>query len=262
MQQVTLDAIKAHALEAYPNECVGFVVLVGEEELYLRGQNAGDKPAQMFLTRPEDYAAAEDMGKVVAFVHSHPDEAARPSPADLVACEDANRVIPGLTWIIVSVMPDGNGGKAVAGIHQFGPSGYKAPLLGRPFYHGVLDCYAIVRDWYAREAGIEIPDFERHDGWWEGEDELYLRNFDAAGFRPLAAGEQLVPGDVILMQIRSKRTNHAAVFIGDRALSEAPNLHRTPDAMLHHLYGRLSERAVYGGQFAKATRMILRHKGN
>jgi hypothetical protein len=30
--------------------------------------------------------------------------------------------------------------------------------------------------------------------------------------------------------------------------------------MLHHLYGRLSERVVYGGHWQEITRAVLRHK--
>lgn len=125
----------------------------------------------------------------------------------------------------------------------------------------MLDCYSIVRDWYARARGIELPDFEREDGWWEGDQELYLDHFAEAGFRPLTDAEQLQPGDVILMQVQSKRTNHAGIYLGAEPLPERPDLHPLADAMLHHLYGRPSERAVYGGYWRDVTRLVLRHDG-
>ena len=43
-------------------------------------------------------------------------------------------------------------------------------------------------------------------------------------------------------------------------LREAPELHPVPQAMLHHLYGRLSERVVYGGYWQDVTCAIVRHK--
>jgi len=191
-------------------------------------------------------------------VHSHPDAAAVPSEADRVACEAS-----GLPWYIVAV-DKGLDGKVRAGeIRGFTPEGFQAPLLGRQFAHGVLDCYSLVRDWYARERGIRLRDFAREDGWWEPgrAGDLYMDHYAEAGFRPLASDETLAPGDVVIMQVRSDRANHAGVFIGAEPLAEAPGLFPLPDAMLHHLYGRDSERVVYGGFWREATRIVLRHGG-
>jgi len=260
MRKRTVAAIRAHAIAEYPRECVGYVVnLPDGTEKYLPGINTAAKPADGFVTRGEDWAAAEDAGDIVAFVHSHSDGPAVPSEADRVTCEELARKVKPLTWYIVEVR-GGDGGIVTTGeIHAFAPEGYQAPLLGRPFAHGILDCYSIVRDWYQRARGIELLDFPREDGWWEGEQELYLDHFAEAGFRPLTEAEQLRPGDVILMQVQSKRTNHAAVYLGPESLAERPDLHPLADAMLHHLYGRPSERAVYGGYWRDVTRLVLRH---
>ena len=189
-------------------------------------------------------------------VHSHPDAAALPSEADRVACEAS-----GLPWYIVAVAKDLDGKVKAGEIRGFTPEGFQAPLLGRQFAHGVLDCYSLVRDWYARERGITLPDFPREDGWWEPgrAGDLYMDHYAEAGFRPLQPHEALAPGDVVVMQVRSDRANHAGVFLGAQPLSEAPDLFPLPDAMLHHLYGRDSERVVYGGFWREATRVVLRH---
>lgn len=239
----TIESIKAHALAEYPHEACGLVAIVKGRERYWRCRNVAPKPEDDFRLDPADYAAAEDAGEIVAVVHSHPDVAARPSAADLVQCEAS-----GLPWVIVSVMP----GPAVAEIHRFEPSGYQAPLVGRPFHHGVLDCYTLCRDWYAREAGIELPDFPREDGWWDdGHSNLYLDHFREAGFEPVGQVDEVVlqRGDVILMQIRSKNDvpNHAGVYLGD-------------GQFIHHMYGRLSSRDVYGGMWRDYTRLIVRHR--
>ncbi|MNC75892.1 NlpC/P60 family protein [compost metagenome] len=52
---------------------------------------------------------------------------------------------------------------------------------------------------------------------------------------------------MIVMQIQAPEPNHAAVYIGD-------------GLMIHHLHGRLSERAVYGGYWQERTILTLRHK--
>ena len=254
MRKRTIAAIRAHAIAEYPRECCGLVVSTpAGQERYVPCRNTAPG-TDHFMMSHEDYAAAEDLGQVVALVHSHPDAPASPSAADRVACEAS-----GLPWYIVEVRKGDDGEVTTGEVHAFAPEGYQAPLLGRPFAHGVLDCYAIIRDWYARARGIELPDFEREDGWWEGEQELYLDNFSKAGFRPLAQTEQLQPGDVILMQVQSKRTNHAGIYLGAEPLAERPDLHPMADAMLHHLYGRPSERVVYGGYYRDVTRLMLRY---
>jgi proteasome lid subunit RPN8/RPN11 len=242
MTPETLEAFRGHAVAEYPRECCGLFIVVKGRERYVPCRNQAANPTEQFRLHPEDYAAAEDLGDVIAVGHSHPDVPARPSEGDLVACEAS-----GLPWYIAAVTATGAGE-----VHRFQPSGYGAPLVGRQFFHGVLDCYTLCRDWYAREAGIVLPDFERTDGWWDdGRSDLYTAHFREAGFEPLPAGQPIRRGDAILMQVRSKNgvPNHAGVY-----LDEGRSL------FLHHLYGRLSSRDVYGGMWAEYTRLIIRHK--
>lgn len=235
----TLDAIREHALAEYPRECCGLVAIVKGRERYIPCRNQAETASEHFILHPEDYANADEQGEIVAVVHSHPDVAARPSEADRVACEAS-----GLPWLICSVI-DG----AATEVCQFEPAGYEAPLVGRSFHHGVLDCYTLIRDFYARELGITLPDFVRPDNWWnDGHSNLYLDHFRDAGCEPIPDGDPMQRGDIILMQIRSQNgvPNHAAVYLGDGLI-------------LHHLYGRLSSRDVYGGQWSQLTRLIVRH---
>lgn len=242
MKPRTQQAIHAHALEAYPREACGVIVVRRGRERYVPCQNLAAMPDEHFVLSPRDLAAAEDQGEVTAIVHSHPDMPARPSEADRVGCERSE-----LPWVIVSVMP-GVSGPAVVDTQVIEPSGYEAPLVGRTWAHGVLDCWALCRDWYARERGVLLPDPPRADGWWDdGASDLYGdASMAAAGFRKVdLAG--IAPGDLILMQIRSKNLvpNHAAIYIGDGHI-------------LHHMHGRLSSRDVYGGYWQEVTRSVWR----
>jgi cell wall-associated NlpC family hydrolase len=93
-----------------------------------------------------------------------------------------------------------------------------APLVGRPFRHGVTDCYAAIRAWGQRERGVLLPDYPRQWEWWlegvNGDKDMYRRNFADAGFREIDASEVRV-GDVWLAQVRSPVPNHGGVYIGD-----------------------------------------------
>jgi cell wall-associated NlpC family hydrolase len=132
----------------------------------------------------------------MALVHSHPDAPARASEADRVECEAS-----GMPWLIVSVRRD-DGEPYIAERAQIEPSGYQAPLVGRAFHHGVLDCWALCRDWYASECGLTLPNPERRDKWWnDGHSDLYTDNLASAGFTVLPDDAEMRRGDLILMQV-------------------------------------------------------------
>lgn len=225
------EAVRAHAAECYPRECCGVVLVERGRSSYVPCRNVAVEGGQ-FEIHGEDLAAAEERGSVVCVVHSHPDAAPTPSEADRVMCERS-----GLPWVIIG-WPTG----AVATLR---PSGYQAPLVGRPFMHGVLDCYAIIRDWYARELGIELPDYDRGDRWWLRGEDLYMRWYLEAGFARIDGPPQR--HDMILMQIAAPVVNHGAVYLGDGLI-------------LQHCAGRLSSRDVYGGYWQRCTRAVMRHR--
>lgn len=234
MRKHIVSAIMAHAAETYPAECCGLVVQVGKRQHYHRCRNTALAPTEQFSLHPEDYAAAEDSGTIVAIVHSHPDATTQPSQLDQAQCD-----LSQLPWVIVS-WPEGD-------IRTIMPVDGVKPLIGRPFVHGVWDCYAIVRDWYQIERGVTLPNFERSDSWWTRGENLYMRHYKEAGFE--AATGALQTGDVIIMQVQADEPNHAGVYLGE-------------GLMLHHMFGQLSNRVPYGGYWLERTITVLRHANN
>jgi len=216
----------------FPREACGLVVIVKGRERYWPCRNLAVGTDQ-FILDPQDYLAAELAGDIVGVVHSHPDLPCTPSQADLVACEAS-----GLPWHIVSV-PGGQW-------HYMEPTGYQAPLVGREWSHGVLDCYSLIRDWYARERGLQLPDFARRDEWWLRGDDLYVEHFREAGFVEIDPAD-IQPGDGILMRVVSPVTNHGAVYLGDNRI-------------IHHVQNRLSCRDIYGDFWRQRTTHVLRHE--
>lgn len=258
MRKHTKIAIEKHAIECYPKESCGVIITVGRREKYvpIRNQATGN---DSFLMDHHELAAAEDEGTITAYVHSHPNDVKGATESDRVSCSEL-----GLPWYIVEVMTNGQEPQILR-ILTLEPDEYNAPLIGRSFFHGKLDCYSLIRDWYQRERGVTLPDFERADQWWKNsEQELYLDNFEAAGFRRLKDREPLEVGDVILMQHNSARTNHGGVYIDNTMPIEhqQDRHHSMRGMMLHHLYGRPSERVVYGGYWQDVTRARLRFVGD
>jgi proteasome lid subunit RPN8/RPN11 len=224
----------AHAVEHYPNESCGLIIVVKGRRRYWPCQNQAETPDEHFIIDPLDYAAAEDQGEVIAVVHSHPKSNPAPSQADRVACEKS-----GLPWHIVNPLTE-----------QWGycePEGFELPYVGREFSFGVVDCWTLVRDFYQREYGIALHDYDRRYGFWLRGDNMYVDNLPNEGFRPIPV-EQVQPGDLILMQLASPLPNHAAIYLGDQLI-------------LHHIQCRLSSRDVYGrGYYANNTVSGYRHE--
>lgn len=86
-----------HALQEYPRESCGLVVMVNDAARYVPCRNLADG-ADQFILDPLDYLQADALGEIVGVVHSHPDAPAEPSQADLEA-----QKATGLPWHIVSV---------------------------------------------------------------------------------------------------------------------------------------------------------------
>lgn len=80
------QAIRDHAAECYPNESCGLVVEVESALAYWPCRNISPKPLDTFIMHPGDFADAEDTGKIVAMVHSHPDAQPYPSDHDRMIC--------------------------------------------------------------------------------------------------------------------------------------------------------------------------------
>jgi proteasome lid subunit RPN8/RPN11 len=225
-------ALKA-AKEVYPRESCGLLLLVKGKQKYWPCKNIAKYPEQMFQICPIDYAKGEELGEVIAVVHSHPVASPAPSEADKVAASKGK-----IPWYIVNP-------KLEQWATHIPKGSYISPLLGRKWVWAVQDCWTLVRDWYQQE-GLALRDWER-----PSDPEQFIKSpmfdgaFGATGFRMLK-DEKLIKGDALLMSIGSSGLNHCAVYLGDGNI-------------LHHLQNRLSCRDCYGEWLQSCTGKKLRH---
>jgi len=257
MKVTTQASIDQHIISQYPREACGFLLQNGT---YFPCVNvAGDKE-EHFRISAEDWTKAEDLSPIVGVVHSHPNWTEKASEGDRVSCESS-----GLPWYIYSVHTNQEGEVYRSGMSVIEPSGYKSPLVGRPFHHGTLDCLQIILDYYSWELGIDLGKYEREDDWWMSGKDYYRELLPLAGFKKVA-GENvedivLMEGDVVLMQIKSPVPNHAAIYLEHGTLKSQSGLHPTPGSILHHMYGNDSKRDVFGGYWLRHTVSIWRYHG-
>ncbi len=221
------DDALVHAKDQNPKESVGLLLNIRGKKRYYPCENLAITSYQEFILNPEDYVKADNLGDIVAVIHSHPISSPEPSQADKVSCERSN-----LPWHIINPQTEEWA--------YLEPSGYKAPLLGRKWVWGVTDCWSLVVDWYREEKGIELKDYERN---MTADEFLFDPLFESyawrTGFRELRPDEVLKKGDVLLMSIMYPTLNHVAIFLGDM--------------VLHHLADRLSCREPYSEWLLKCT---------
>ena len=236
--------IIAHAKKEYPRECCGVIV----DGKYMACRNIAENNDQ-FEICPKDLANAEDFGEIQIYVHSHPNAGTRASDLDLQQIE-----LHGKPWIICAY-PD-------IEFQIYEPSGYVAPLVGRNFHHGWQDCYSLVRDFYNRELGIKLENFERKDKWWEDPNHksLYIDNFTNSGFYEVSEQQY---GDMIVCKVgRTAHPNHAVIWLGNNGQfkSEYSDACVGSTLILHHLYNRKSIREIFTQEWQERTVKILRHR--
>lgn len=217
--------------QSLKRESCGLLIIEKGREVFIPCKNISEIDDQ-FIIDPLDFAKSEDRGEITRVIHSHCYSRPNPSEADLVSCESSN-----LPWSIVSV-PNGEW-------FDFLPKGYRAPLVGREWSHGILDCYSLIRDYYKETLNIDLPDFSRDYEWWLKGQDIYCDNFRKAGFEEIEF-DKIRPHDVVLIQVMSPVVNHGAVYLGN-------------DQILHHLHRRLSGREVFGGYYRKHAIKVLRH---
>lgn len=228
------ESILQHTIKEYPREMCG-VIVGGETQTFIKIPNIANKydvdSRDSFVIDPKVYSSVEDMHNILAIVHSHPDHTAVPSVHDRVVCNQGE-----IPWVIMSYP------EIDLSVTYPNP---QTSLIGREFVHGVQDCYSLIKDYYGR-CGITLGEYHREDEWWNKGKDYYLDNYGKEGFIQIAP-EDVQIGDLILMQIESPTTNHAAIMYEDNVI-------------LHHLYGRKSCLGVYGGYWRERTTRVLRHK--
>jgi len=193
-----LKLAMAHAKEAYPHESVGFLTKRG----YSPVKNIAANPCERFEVSRED--VKKYRGRVVAVIHSHPNGPYYPSASDM-----RGQIDWGVPWGIIYVSEG-----APRAPFFWGDALPIRPLIGRPFQHGISDCYSYVRDYYRLHKDIVLDEFPRDWDWWLQGKDLYTQNFKSQGFYEIEASH-VREGDCFLAQFgKSPVINHAGVYEG------------------------------------------------
>jgi len=237
------DKVKTHILKhanrQQPRECCGLLAVYNGRQRYYPCNNLATN-TNTFVMDVVDFAAVEDEATVLAIVHSHTVGNCQPSMADLQSCEQS-----GLPWIIVNPNTEQ--------FYQFEPSGYKAPIIGRPYVYKLFDCYTLIRDWYKENLGIDLKvDYEvpTLDEWISHPeyDSLIPPMAIKHGFTEVSLADAK-RGDLLLFSCTTQSTDHLGIYLGEQRF-------------VHHSINRLSSVDLYGGYWLKQTNKVMRYAYN
>lgn len=222
---------------------------------YVECDNAAADMMSNFKIDDPRYETALLNGRLKAVVHSHPNGPIFPSELDM-----RQQLATNVPWLIVN-LNDTN----VSDITAWGDELPTAPIIGRPFVHGIFDCYSCVRDTFrlgkeelAKQGigwpfpPIDLPQVPRDDNWWKSGQDLYADHLAKEGFKVITLSEAR-PGDGFLIKVGDgrgnphKKLNHAGVLVEG-------------DFILHHLPTRPSRREP-AGLWARAADIWVRYEG-
>jgi cell wall-associated NlpC family hydrolase len=204
------------AMNAYPNEACACVI---DGKLIELKNISNDPSMEVDLSVKDKLKVAKSQG----FIHSHPDGPHYPSETDMLSQMSAK-----IPYGIVACTND-----SCSNSIWLDDNTLSISLDNRPFVHGIFDCYSLIRAWYFQNKNVILMDFAREFDWWEDnpQEDLYLKNFEKAGFKKIPDGEAMKEGDVILMNIQSSCVSHAAIYLGNNQL-------------IHHLRNKITKKSV------------------
>lgn len=177
--------------------------------------NKADDPLSNFAINDPLYTELYLNNKVDCILHSHDDF---PS----VSYDDkSNQQQLDIPYGIINFKQ-----KSVTHVIFFGDYLEIEPLKGRPFFYGAFDCLTLVRDYYAINYNIELPDPPKYWNIWKDKQifEGGLAEHKQLERIKLMYAEE---GDIILYKMQGNNIDHCGIYLGN-------------SLMLHHFIYRLS----------------------
>lgn len=210
-RDIVNEAVK-HAQSVVPEESCGFIV----DDKYMPMENEAEDRVHHFQINPKSYIKL--YGKIQAVVHSHVDYA-HASKRD-----QEQQIATGVPWGIIALKESG----AVTHRIFWGDQLEPQDLIGRPFFYGVYDCYALCRD-YLRTRGKTMPPYPRENLWWkkDGTKGMLIDGFESLDTLIEVKESEIKKGDLVFLMIGANVVNHSGIYMGDGNI-------------LHHFVRRLS----------------------
>jgi len=227
------NQIKSHANQEKPNECCGLLVNIDGGTKIMPCKNTADNKKDNFSIDALDYMQASDIGKIIAFYHSHCEVG-----ADDFSLLDKYNSINHKLPLILYYLPKNE--FKVFDEHSLG-----CEYIGKPFTINKQDCLTLVESFYSREFNILLPHEFRDEHWMQENPRRILENIEKFGFFEIKDNFKF--GDIILVKHPSLGLPvHLMIYLNH-------------DQILHHRYQGYSTIEIYNNFYKQMTYGVARH---
>ncbi|MEK6884380.1 MAG: NlpC/P60 family protein [Nanoarchaeota archaeon] len=239
MTEEIKESIKNHAFQEKPKECCGLIVQSDNYKAF-PCRNRSEDPIETFSIDTSDYLKALNIGKIIAFYHSHV-ETPNFSEFDKLNSEKHN--LPSVLYCINKNI-----------FNYYSPHGYEMPYENREYVLGNVDCVTLIIDYYKRELNIDLPDLTSKYRYIENKHELpeaktLIKDLiDYCKKNDFIEIENLKKNDILLCKTSLIVSPvHACIYLGQNQI-------------LHHPWKRKSCIEIYKQYWKYRTLHKLRHK--
>lgn len=225
-------------------EACGLFIVSDNIIQLLQTNNISSKPEKHFLISGAEINSIKQKGKILGIWHSHLTGTDGLSVPDQIVAEKLN-----LHSIVYCVENDA--------FFEYQPIGLEVPLIGRPFYFGVLDCLTLIVDYYKRTLNIEMQ--YPYDN--------PIINIDPGSYitSPLNNIKNSYAKDYLISQnfteVFSPREHDVLLFTVDDIVCPSHfAVYLKENRLLHQLYNCLSESCSYSKYWKARQKHTMRHK--
>lgn len=225
------EEIVNHSIENTQQEVCGLIVKTDTKFIVCRCNNIAKNKEKHFRIEPSDYLTASKLGKIVAIYHTHISDTIGASSFDVFS--SSLHKLPFITYNVKS-----NNFSMIDGQEY-------SKYLDKDFQIGINDCFSLVSEFYLDKFNIKLNNYNRQDGWYKSDPEVFLRNYRREGF---GKSDELKKYNILLLKLIETISfpHHMAIYLGD-------------DTILHHPRDKKSIIEPYSKRYKEATYLILEH---
>lgn len=171
-------------------------------------KNISENPHEEFEISMEDSISVLGMGNPLAVYHSHPTASPGFSPADLECAEEMC-----LPFYMYDVETET--------WHEYIPKSYESSVLGRQWCLGFDDCYSVVRNYFRKNHGVHMGDYDRDESMSHEERGVIAHHYEHEGFR-VVPKEEIREGDVLIFKTDKALPQHFGIYSGQNRFFHHP----------------------------------------
>lgn len=217
------NKIKEHAIQDFPNECVGFVV---NGDIF-PCKNQSENPIKHFSISPLDYLQASYFGNIEMVYHSHNKN---PEFSEFDKVNLYNQKLRGIVYC-----------REKDCFNIFLPESYNNKYVGRNFEIGISDCLSLVSDYYKDELNIILPQIERKEGWYKNNPNIVIentpKNFKQIEFKDAQKNDLLV-----FDMLKNNLPCHFGIYLGNDVILHQP---RNQQSIIELITNQMKKRISY-----------------